>query len=123
MTESITVPSNGKEYTSLEEFYGEPQLSSDGDPICGRGKKITGIWRFEAGWGTDHVGFGPCKHHDNETRMDIALPEKGRVIYSGIAKNPRLKEHLQQEEKRGELDNLDGEIVLLRSMLKILVET
>jgi len=106
----------------LEEHYGEPQLSTDGDPICGRGKKLGGVCRFEAGWGTDHVGFGPCKHHDNEDRMKIALPNKGRVIYSGIAQNARLREHLQQEEKRGELDNLDGEIVLLRAMLKILVE-
>jgi hypothetical protein len=55
-------------------------------------------------------------------RILIALPSRGRVIYSGIAKNDRLKEHLVQEEKRSELDNLDGEIVLLRAMLKILVE-
>ena len=106
----------------LEEYYGEAQISSDGKPICGRGKKISGVCRFDAGWGTDHVGFGPCKHHDTEERMEIALPDRGRVIYSGIAKNASLKEHLQQEEKRGELDNLDGEIVLLRAMLKILVE-
>ena len=106
----------------LEEHYGENQKDSDGSPICGRGKKLGGVCRFEAGWGTDHVGFGPCKHHDSEEKMEIALPSRGRVIYSGIAKNDRLKEHLVQEEKRSELDNLDGEIVLLRAMLKILVE-
>mgnify|MGYP001426465914 CR=1 FL=1 len=56
--------------------------------------------------------------------MDVALADsgRGRVIYSNIAQNLRLREHLQSEEKRTELDNLDGEIVLLRAMLKILVE-
>ena len=50
------------------------------------------------------------------------IVQRGRVIYSGVAKNDRLKDHLVDEENRGELDNLDGEIVLLRAMLKILVE-
>ena len=111
-----------KTLSELEEHYGDPQLSEEGEPICGRGKKLSGICRFSAGWGTDHVGYGPCKYHDSEERMEIALPNKGRVIYSGIARNERLRNHLQDEEKRGELDNLEGEIVLLRAMLKILVE-
>jgi len=113
-----------KELASLEEHYGKPILSDEGDPICGRGKKGGGVCRFEAGWGTDHLGYGACKHHDSEERMDVALGDsgKGRVIYSNIAQNLRLREHLQSEEKRTELDNLDGEIVLLRAMLKILVE-
>tara|TARA_B100000029_G_scaffold161347_2_gene157307 strand:- start:87 stop:740 length:654 start_codon:yes stop_codon:yes gene_type:complete len=111
-----------KTISSLEEHYGSPILNEEGDSICGRGKKDGGICRFEAGWGTDHLGFGACKHHDSETKMDISPLTKGRVIYSGIAKNSRLKDHLQQEETRTELDNLDGEIVLLRAMLKILVE-
>ncbi len=109
--------------SQLEEHYGEPQRSEDGTAICGRGKKAKGICRFEAGWGTDHVGYGPCKHHDSEDRMELSnVAQRGRVIYSGIAKNDRLRDHLHNEEKRGELDNLDGEIVLLRAMLKILVE-
>ena len=106
----------------LEEHYGQPQVSDDGITLCGRGKKLNGICRFEAGWGTDHVGYGPCKHHDTENRMELTPVERGRVIYSNVATNSRLKEHLHQEEKRTELDNLDGEIVLLRAMLKILVE-
>tara|TARA_R110000824_G_scaffold82277_7_gene206297 strand:- start:1332 stop:2048 length:717 start_codon:yes stop_codon:yes gene_type:complete len=110
-------------FSELEEHYGEPQRGEDGNAICGRGKKSGGVCRFEAGWGTDHVGFGACKYHDSEDRMNLPnIVQRGRVIYSGVAKNDRLKEHLVDEENRGELDNLDGEIVLLRAMLKILVE-
>ena len=34
----------------LEEHYGQPQISEDGVAICGRGKKLNGICRFDAGW-------------------------------------------------------------------------
>jgi len=110
-------------FSELEEHYGEPQRGEDGNPICGRGKKNGGVCKFESGWGTDHIGFGPCKYHDSEERLDLPnVVQRGRVIYSGIAKNDRLRDHLIHEENRSELDNLDGEIVLLRAMLKILVE-
>ena len=73
-----------KTLSELEEHYGDPQLSEEGEPICGRGKKLSGICRFSAGWGTDHVGFGPCKYHDSEERMEIALPNKVPEVQSLI---------------------------------------
>ena len=33
--------------SELEEHYGENQKDSDGYHICGRGKKLVGVCRFE----------------------------------------------------------------------------
>ena len=108
--------------TDLEKHYGSPVLDVNGNSVCGRGKAEDGTpCRMSAGWGTDHSGFGACKYHDSEERMELAVP-KGSVLYSHITGNTRLRNHLIEEEKRSELDNLDGEIILLRAMLKILVE-
>ena len=108
----------------LEEHYGSPILDSDGRSICGRGRvNENGKFscRLDAGWGTDHFGYGACKHHDTEDRLELSV-DKGRVLYSVVTKNSTLREHLVNEEERLELDNLDGEIVLLRALMKILVE-
>lgn len=40
-----------------------------GTPLCGARKRQTeGTCRRAAGWGTDHVGTGPCRTHGGNTR-------------------------------------------------------
>lgn len=112
---------SGDLMTLAEQQFGEPQIDENGKAICGRGKSNGDICKMDSGWGTHHIGYGACKHHDSETALDLPLP-KGKILYSEVATNNRLRSHLSQEEDRTELDNIDGEIVLLRAMMKILVE-
>lgn len=109
---------------ALVEQFGSPRLDESGRSVCGMGRvqsNGTLTCKMDAGWGTDHFGFGPCKHHDSEDRVDLVVTNS-RVLYSTITSNNRLREHLVDEEERVDLDNLDGEIVLLRALMKILVE-
>jgi hypothetical protein len=109
---------------ALVEQFGTPVLNSDGQPICGEKAKDTGSPCLKiAGWGTKHLGFGPCKDHGGEDKRHIMMFEDPPMSgsYSLVIKNQELRDIIHQEELSGEVDRLDDEILLARSMIKYLV--
>jgi len=108
-------------------------LNTDGDPVCGatRVRSDTGALRGgpcnrDAGWGTMHPGEGKCREHggDASTTLDITITDRVRgKSYREVVKHQRLQELIAEEENLGDLDNLDGEIVLIRAMLKLMAES
>jgi hypothetical protein len=52
----------------------------DKHPLCGARKKTAeGTCRRPAGWGTDHVGYGPCKLHGGCTPTVSRGAERERI--------------------------------------------
>ena len=108
---------------ALEERYGPPILNADGNPICGRDKKGTERrCTKSAGWGTVHSGYGPCKTHGGEGHSDLEVRDENSGSYNLVIKHQRLAELFRQEMKVADPDNLDKEITLIRSMIKLLAE-
>lgn len=106
---------------ALEAFHPD----NDQPVICGAQRLdglITGICMREAGWGTTHIGEGECRDHEVK---DDAISVTSDNVYSLDVKHKRLKELVESEEARsklGTIDNLDGEIKLLRAMIRITAE-
>lgn len=50
-------------------FNPEYQEGPAGDKVCGARKQEGSTCKLSAGWGTDHVGYGPCKNHMGSTSM------------------------------------------------------
>lgn len=120
----IILPRNVSKETSiaLEERFGVSTLDSDGQPICHRKRRGNkGLCINPAGEGTAHPGYGPCHFHGG----DKLSPEKRELesrSYHLVVKHKRLREILEYEDARGQVDNLDSEIVLIRSMIRLLAE-
>jgi len=66
-----------------------------------------------AGWGTDHVGYGPCSVHEVEEKT------KGVPL---VIKNERLSEIVKGLKEEGGLENLDSEILLLKGLIYFTAE-
>jgi hypothetical protein len=117
---SVTIPENQEEV--LRERFGDPEIL-DGRAICGLVLKHNkeGRCMLDPGWGTIHLGFGPCKHHGGDTG-DLRMAPVDTEAYSSIVKYDRLRKALSVEESRENLDNLDGEIILIRAMIRVTAE-
>lgn len=117
----------------VEETSTEIVLNVDGEVVCGatRVRADTGGLRGgpcnrDAGWGTMHPGEGHCKDHggDASTTLDITITDRAKgKSYREVVKHQRLQELIAEEEDLGDLNNLDGEIVLIRAMLKLASES
>ena len=95
-------------------------LPDNGD-ICGSEKKSGGQCLKQAGWGTTHLGSGPCRTHGGASSEGIVLREVGSS-YTEVVKHQRLKELLSEQDTEAFLDNTDGEIKLIRAIIKLLAE-
>lgn len=105
-----------------ESFCGRPKVgkgAQEGQP-CGRA----------AGWGTTHQDKGACKFHGGNDRNSalmsnnkrIALIEHAENSYAAAVKNEKLRALITKEAANEQLDNLDGEIILIRSFIKLICE-
>lgn len=108
---------------ALEEYYGPPILDSNGQAICGVeriGDSKRACMR-EAGWGTVHSGYGPCKDHGGE--KNTGLSPRTRVgSYGVVIAHQRLRDLYFDEERRENPDDLDREVLLIRAILMLLAE-
>lgn len=114
------------EHEALETEF-EPSEIVLGRPVCG-GRRTGHEHEGEtclalAGWGTVHKGSGPCKHHggEAETGIDRAL-HASKSSYISLIKHKRLREIYTYEETREQIDSVDEEIILMRSLIKLLSE-
>lgn len=100
----------------------EPTTDHDG-PRCGaRKRQSEGTCTQPAGWGTDHVGDGPCKLHGGSTKnhrnaaaiRHVETEARRALADLGVSEpvvNPLL-----------ELQRLAGEIVAFKDALRAMVE-
>ena len=124
VSESTTQRIEGEVLESSLEAY---HPDNDQDEICGErrleGLVDRGICMREAGWGTMHLGIGKCKDHEDKDEQSISVMSDN--VYAIDVKHKRLKEFVESEEARsklGSIDNLDGEILLLRAMIRVTSE-
>lgn len=127
----VSHPDN-RESLMLEPLE-EVVVNVDGEAICGGirtggepGRPSRGTCNRNAGWGTTHPGEGKCREHGGEAATELDASVSARVrgkSYREVVKHQRLSELIAEEENFGDLDNLDGEIVLIRAMLKLLAES
>lgn len=102
---------------------GSPRPEGYDGPLCGaRKKQSAGTCTQVAGWGTSHVGEGPCKLHGGSTRTVTRGAER-RLVEAGARRaladlgatepvvNPLL-----------ELQRLAGEIIAFKDALRGMVE-
>ena len=84
-----------------------------GHPICGQARKFKqNPCKRDAGWGTEHFGYGACKDHEVTKRQE--------VIYLDIADDAEINNSLRLYQENLELlDNNDGEIMLARTLLQM----
>ena len=109
------------EEDNLRERFGPPIIDSNGNVICGSTDTIRGdICQLGAGWGTSHSGIGPCQKHGGS--IETTLAKKNGTAYSIYVQHERLKKILTEEEANAESDNLDGEISLIRGMIRLMAE-
>src|SRR5262249_969369 len=79
---------------------------------CGAGlRKGAGRWRKQAGWGTNHVGFGRCRLHWGNTRAQVrhsaqleAEALSCRVMGTPIRMEPDDALQFCIDTTRGEID-------------------
>tara|TARA_Y100000310_G_C20686859_1_gene819564 strand:- start:1 stop:651 length:651 start_codon:yes stop_codon:yes gene_type:complete len=90
------------------KLKGKGKSEPEQDDICG----------LTAGWGTDHLGTGRCRLHPLTSVAEI----DNRFSYEEVLQNPRLVEIYREQEAQADLDNLDKEIVLLRSLVVVVAE-
>ncbi len=116
---------------AVAEQVGETLYDEDDQPKCMRPNHQNTsrdkgadfkVCHRDAGWGTIHFGRGPCKDHggDEVTALDTKVDEK--FSYSLVVQNDRLKQLLEEEETRENIDNLDNEILLSRALIRFLAE-
>tara|TARA_Y100000310_G_scaffold39329_1_gene36929 strand:+ start:1968 stop:2681 length:714 start_codon:yes stop_codon:yes gene_type:complete len=132
-TRDSTLPAAAQEVITenYDESFGEPVYNGVGQVICARNKGNEKLCMKEAGYGTQHLGTGPCKFHGgvlkNQTdAMQIIdrVGKNGQVnqSYSVIIQHERLKELMEYEDARESIDNLDDEIRLTRAMIRLYLE-
>jgi hypothetical protein len=98
-------------------------LTVDGKPACGALKKSGGRCIMQAGYGTDHKGYGPCKFHMGhmkEVRQRAAREEmmaryQDKVALGEISPDAEPEEVLLQEVARShravdKFDELVGDL-------------
>ena len=108
------------------ERFGKPNLSPSGKEICGEplSGKNKGECTLRPGAGTTHEGFGPCYHHggdNNKQALEIARSTDGVDVR--VIKHTRLRQLFEQERNKENIDNIDGEIALISSMIQLTGET
>lgn len=62
----------------------DQHASPAGDKLCGARKSDGGACTLRAGFGTDHLGYGPCKHHFGGTpkgRQGAAYDMAGELMF------------------------------------------
>lgn len=113
------------EPTEIEQHFAEVHDThyNGTEAVCARPTRNNSPCTKAAGWGTVHFGYGACKLHGGEepTALDVKPIEPFK--YSLQVTNERLKAILQEEEHNSDLDNLDGEIILVRGMIRLLSES
>lgn len=109
--------------TKAQEEQYQQNVFRDERPICGREGYKGRVCENTAGSGTDHLGLGPCVQHENkkerESRLLLAPVKNASTI---VLRHQRLRELVDTERMRENLDSLDNEIVLLRAMIGLLSE-
>jgi hypothetical protein len=109
------VTSLAERSTVLVEKYGVSPTQR-GEPVCGAVRaNSAGICSKEPGWGTDHLSYGQCKHHDTVPRVIATNPE---VRIEHVIKDKDLLRFIEEERGNDELDNMDDLIALSRGLLK-----
>ena len=106
----------------LSEQFGEQQFQGD-QPVCGRElNNGRGRCTRSPGWGAIHLGYGPCVDHGGERTTDLDVRTNGNT-YHLVVQNERFKDLIEEEYRNSSaMDNVDGEIILLRAMIKLLAE-
>lgn len=105
--------------TDLETHVG---ASVDGQ--CGAPKPDGTICSLKAGWGTEHVGLGHCRHHGGvpATRgaPDVEIMPLGS--YAPVIRNEKLRNFVLSASKGNALDSLDAEIALAKGIAAYLAD-
>ena len=108
----------------FEEKHGVTNFDQTGKTVCGReryntaGGKRTRLCANDAGWGTDHFGYGPCVTHGGVSNGMISKDNLTVVV-----ENEQLRAILAAEYENQSVDSLDDEIILLKAMIKMLAST
>lgn len=103
----------------VNQDIAELQLhDAEGRPLCGREmiNATVPFCRQLAGAGTTHQGSGPCYQHQPD------LVSSTNTKYGSVVSHGRLKEILIQQEAVENVNNIDGEIILVRSMIMLSAE-
>jgi hypothetical protein len=100
------------------------QVIENPEGVCGRERKNPSpgerLCIQVAGYRTDHLGEGACIDHEGGSAM---LDTNGGGTYSTVITNPSLRKYFEaQITNKDEMDNLDNEIALMRSMIMWSVE-
>jgi hypothetical protein len=109
------------------------QVIENPESVCGRERKNPSpgeeLCIQTAGYRTEHVGEGACIDHEGQNgKVDLAIigtdPSNGHdASYSMVITHPQLLKYFEaQMTNKGELDNIDNEIALMRSMIMWSVE-
>ena len=105
--------------TDFEARFGKSIVTKGGKSICGQSNTINGsTCHLDAGWGTEHFGFGPCVRHGGKAD---ALQTVDRS-YATVVTHRRLRQLLAEEYAQPDTDNLDHEIILLKGIIRLLAE-
>ncbi len=105
--------------TDFEARFGKSIVTKGGKSICGQSNSVQGsICHHDAGWGTEHRGFGPCVQHGG---VSDELQNVDRS-YVQVVTHHRLRQLLIEEYAAPDTDNLDNEIILLKGIIRLLAE-
>lgn len=86
-------------------------MSKSTKPICGRNRKHgRGICKNPAGYGTDHLGDGPCKYHGGTIGRGVKNHRFKHGLYSKyISDEERADFEAWKAESGSQLDQLSNE--------------
>jgi len=118
-----------KQFTleSLREEFGPSKVDEDGRVVCGQVKQgyteddEDALCRSDAGSGTVHLGVGPCSRHGGQVPSKNAIapvPTSVKINY----KAPRLRQLMDIEMARDDINNIDGEIQSTRALANFIME-
>lgn len=118
-----------KELKKLFAEQWETVYDADGKAICGqqtskgRIEGTNAICQSPAGLGTPHLGVGPCRHHGglDVSPLDGFMQPSKSLDYSLDVTNEHLARIINEEANRQDVDNIDGEIILVRSLIRFLL--
>jgi hypothetical protein len=94
-------------------------------PLCNQPKRQGSgeLCTRPAGWGTQHVGTGPCKLHGGNALKGIAHPNFQDKGFSKYVGNRRLSELIQEAESNVDLMDARGDLSLLYGRLAYLLDS
>lgn len=100
----------------FEEKYGQTNTDTEGKPICARPSQ-KGFCNNDAGWATEHPGYGPCVNHGGQPKGTLMIdPERN---LTNVVQNEQLRAILAAEYTNQDIDGLDDEIVLMKALIKM----